>query len=172
MARITDRKRNAVTSSGAALAAVMLSTPGLAAPALAQQARPSTASESSARSAGFEKQTGQVRSYVHIKLKSEFKDKGEYVVAGVGDGHVVFEDARGNFFYVDNATGDQKFVSSKIFLKMHANQAGKTIPWHTQKLAAKVMILGVDQDGRTIMSNSVGEKFYLAAPTGDMVFVK
>lgn len=32
MARITDRRRSAAASSGAALAAVLLATPGLAAP--------------------------------------------------------------------------------------------------------------------------------------------
>ena len=170
MARTTDRKRSAAASSGAALVAVMLAAPGLAAPALDQKAGQSPASESSARSAGYEKQMGQTRSYAYIKFKSEDKHKGEFSVAGVGDGHVVFEDERGNLFYVDDATGDQKFVSRDIFMKVELNRAAKTVAWH--KLGGKVTILGVNQDGKTIMSNAGGEKFYLDAATGDMIFVK
>ncbi|MCY7339427.1 MAG: DNA mismatch repair protein MutH [Sphingomonas bacterium] len=172
MARTTDRKRSVAASSGAALAAVLLAAPGLAAPALDQQAGQTPASESSARSAGYEKQMGQARIYCCIKWKSEFKHKGEYSVAGVGDGHVVFEDSRGNLFYIDDATGDQKFVSSKIFMKVELDRAGKSVPWQKGKNTAKVTILGVDQDGKTIMSNPRGEKFYLDAATGDMIFVK
>lgn len=169
MARTTDRKRSAAASSGAALVAVMLAAPALAAPAPDQKTEQSPASESSARSVDYEKQMGQTRSYAYIKLRSEFKHKSEFSVAGVGDGHVVFEDERGNLFYVDDATGDQKFVSRKIFIKFDQQRAGKTGLWH--KLGNKVTILGVDQDGKTIMSNPGGEKFYLDAATGDMIFV-
>ena len=170
MARTTDRKRVTVASSGAALAAVMLATPGLAAPAIDQQTAQSPVSESSARSTGYEKQHGQARSYGHFKFKSEFKHKGEFSVAGVGDGHVVFEDERGNLFYVDDATGDQKFVSRHYVVKILNTQARDRFPAH--KLTDKVTILGVDQDGRTIMSNTHTENFYLDAATGDMIFVK
>ena len=172
MARTTDRKRSAAASSGAALVAVMLAAPALAAPAPDQKIEQSPASESSARSVDYEKQMGQTRSYGHIKLKSEFKHKSEFSVAGVGDGHVVFEDERGNLFYVDDATGDQKFVSRNIFMKVELNRADKSIPWQKSKNTAKVTILGVDQNGKTIMSNAGGEKFYLDAATGDMIFVK
>lgn len=171
MTRTTDRKRSAATS-GVALAAVMLAAPGLAAPPLDRQAAQSPAPESSARSAGYEKQIGQARSTIAIKWKSEFKHKGEYSVAGVGDGHVVFEDERGNLFYIDDATGDQKFVSRDIFIKVELDRAGKSVPWQKHKHSAKVTILGVDQGGKTIMSNAQGEKFTLDTATGDMIFVK
>ena len=172
MARTTDRKRSAAASSGAALVAVMLAAPGFAAPALDQQMGQNVASESPARSAGYEKQHGQARVYCCIKIKAEFKLKGEYSVAGVGDGHVVFEDGRGNLFYIDDATGDQKFVERKIFSKLEMDRADKSVPWQKSKNTNKVTILGVDQNGKTIMSNARGEKFYLDAATGDMIFVK
>ena len=172
MSRTTDRKRSASASSGAALVAVMLAAPGFAAPALDQQMGQNIASESPARSAGYEKQHGQARVYCCIKLKAEFKLKGEYSVAGVGDGHIVFEDARGNLFYVDDATGDQKFVDRNIFIKMEFDRAAKSVPWQKSKNTAKVTIIGIDQDGKTIMNNPRGEKFYLDAATGDMIFVK
>ena len=171
MARIIDRKRSAAASSGAALAAVLLAAPGLAAPTPNQQAGQSPASESSARSTGYEKQMSPTRSYGPFKDKSEFKHKGEFSIAGVEGGHVVFEDERGSLFYVDDATGDQKFVSHKFVIKMQRDATGKSVH-HTQKLSAKVTIVGVDQNGKTIMRNAGGDKFYLDAATGDMIFVK
>lgn len=175
MAKITNRKRSAATSSSAALAAVMLAAPGLAAPAAAappvdQKAGQSPAPASASRSTGYEKQMSATRSVGHIKLKSEYKHKDEYSVAGVGDGHVVFEDERGQTFYVDDATGDQKFVSRNFFIKIHMDSADARVVPH--KMMTTVHILGVDQNGRTIMSNAGGEKFYLDAATGDMIFVK
>ena len=172
MARITDRKRSAAASSGAALAAVLLAAPGLAAAVPDQAAGQTPPSESSARSTGYQKQMSPTRSYGPFKDKSEFKHKGEFSIAGLEGGHVVFEDERGNLFYVDDATGDQKFVSRKFVIKMQPDAAGKSIPWQWHKLSAKVAIVGVDQDGKTIMSNAVGEKFYLDNATGDMIFVK
>ena len=171
MARITDRKRSAAASSGAALAAVLLAAPGLAAPTTNQQAGQTPPSESSARSTGYEKQMSPTRSYGPFKDKSEFKHKGEFSIAGVEGGHVVFEDERGNLFYVDDATGDQKFVSSQIFMKGNRNEAAKTARFWV-KLSNKVAIFGTDQGGKTIMSNAIGDKFYLDAATGDMIFVK
>ena len=175
MAKITHRKRSAATSSSAAFAAVMLAAPGLAAPAAAapavdQQAGQSPAPASSTRSTGYEKQVSATRSGAYIKFQSEFKHKDEYSVAGVGDGHIVFEDERGQTFYVDDATGDQKFVSQNFFMKFHKDPGHARIGNH--KMMAMVHILGVDQDGKTIMSNAGGEKFYLDAATGDMIFVK
>ncbi|MEO5810344.1 MAG: hypothetical protein ABIR51_09880 [Sphingomicrobium sp.] len=172
MARPTDRKRSAAAASGAALAAVMLAAPGLAAPDLGQPAGKSPASATSARSPGYEKQMGQARIHCCIKIKMDLKIKGEYSVAGVGDGHVVFEDERGNLFYIDAATGDQKFVSRDIFMKVESNRASKSVPWQKHKNTERVIILGVDQDGKTIMSNARGDKFTLDTATGDMIFVK
>ena len=174
MAKITHRKRSAASSSSAALAAVMLAAPGLAAPPAAapvdQATGQSAAPASASRSPGHEKQMSATRSVGHIKFKSEFKYKDEYSVAGVGDGHVVFEDERGQLFYVDDATGDQKFVSRKVAVKLHRDWASDRIGTHKEKI--KYSILGLDQDGRTIMSNPAGESFYLDAATGDMIFVK
>ena len=162
------RNRRSAASSSAALAAVMLSAPALAAPAPAAPLDQSPAPAS--RSSGFEKHLSDTRSVGYIKLQSEYKHKDEYSVAGVGEGHVVFEDERGQLFYVDDATGDQKFVSRHYVLKLTNIQAGDGFRPH--KMMDKVTIVGLDQDGRTIMSNPAGENFYLDAATGDMIFVK
>jgi hypothetical protein len=167
MASTTNRNRRAATSSGAALAAVMLAAPALAAPPVEATAQsPAPAS----RSSGYEKQTSATRSVGHIKFKSEYKHKDDYSVAGVGDGHIVFEDERGKLFYVDDASGDQQFVSRDYVVKLHKDWSNARAGLH--KMMSTVHIVGVDQDGRTIMSNAVGETFTLDAATGDMIFVR
>ena len=172
MARTTDRKRNAAAaSSGVALVAVLMASPVLAAAVPDRTAGQTPPSESSARSTGYEKQMSPTRAYGPFKFKSEFKHKGEFSVAGVEGGHVVFEDERGNLFYVDDATGDQKFVSRQIVHKGQRNEAAKSAQFG-YKLSGKVSILGIDRSGKTIMSNKGGDKFYLDAATGDMIFVK
>ena len=105
-----------------------------------------------------------------MKLGAEFKHKGEYAVAGMGDGHIVFEDAQGQLFYVDETTGDQKFVTRKVFSKVELNRVAKADHWI--KLGSKVTILGVGDGGKLIMADKKGEKFYLDPVTGDMIFVK
>ena len=172
MARTTDRKRNAATaSSGVALVAVLMASPVLAAAVPDRTAGQTPPSESSARSTGYEKQMSPTRAYGPFKFKSEFKHKGEFSVAGVKGDRVVFEDERGNLFYVDDVTGDQKFVSREIYMKADRNEAAKTARYWV-KLSGKVAILGIDRSGKTIMRNAGGDKFYLDAATGDMIFVK
>ena len=109
------------------------------------------------------------RSDQHWKFKSSFeKLKGEYWIAGVGDGHAIYKNSRGEYFYIDPATGDMKSVSADFVIKM-SRAEGKSF---VQKLASKVTLLGVDEQGNVIQKNTKGEKFYLNPATGDMVFVK
>ena len=169
MASTTDRKRGVATSTRAALAAVMLGSPGLAAPTPVQQTGQIPATENSGRDAADEKHVGKWTK-PPMKLGAEFKHKGEYAVAGMGDGHIVFEDERGKLFYVDETTGDQKFVTRKVFSKVELNRVAKADHWI--KLGSKVTILGVGDGGKLIMADKKGEKFYLDPVTGDMIFVK
>ena len=173
MTKTTDRKRGVAASSGAALAAVMLAAPGLAAPASApvQQAGQIPSPEQSGRTAADEKHVGKTITIGPMKLRAEYKHKGEYSVAGVGDGHIVFEDERGKLFYLDEATGDQKFVSGKVFSKVELDRVSKPDHW-IKRMGGKITLLGIDQGGKVIMSNRRGEKFYLDPATGDMIFVK
>lgn len=170
MARTSDTKRRATTSSGAALAAVVLAAPGFAAPAAVQQAGQAPSIENSGSVAVDTKHAGKWTK-PPMKLGAEFKHRGEYAVAGVGDGHIVFEDERGNLFYVDKSTGDQKFVSRKVFSKVEIQRVGHPGLW-IKRMGGKITLLGVDQDGKVIMANKRGEKFYIDPATGDMIFVK
>lgn len=169
MAKANDGKRAAATSTAAAIAAVMLAAPGLAAPGLApaQQVKPG-ASPDTPRAGPEVKHASRANSINYMKIKIEYKRKGEYSIVGVGDGHVVFEDERGNLFYIDEATGDQKSVArGKVFPKVEIQHRAES----PIKYGNKVNIVGVDADGKVIMNNPRGEKFYLDAATGDMIFV-
>lgn len=169
MAKSNDRKHGAKAMSGAALAVAMIGSAGLAGPAAAPPPETKSAPPpAAARAANLEKIPSEAR--IHMKFKSEFKHKGEYAVAGLEGGRVVFEDDRGNLFYVDETTGDQKFVTRKAHQKVELNRVAKADHWI--KLGSKVSILGVEQGGKLIITNTRGEKFYLDPVTGDMIFVE
>lgn len=124
---------------------------------------------------------------VFLKHEKVFdKHKGGIYLAGVGDGHTIYMDDRGDYFYIDPATGDMKPVSDDYFIKGESTQRKAFVLPHVleksgtinsrssaaQKVHFKVSLLGVDQKGNVVQQNSKGEKFYLDTKTGDMVFVK
>lgn len=168
MAKTISRKRAAATSSAAALAAAMLAAPAAGAPAPVpqEQAKRVAPPATSARDA---KHPGTARSVNYAKIRNDYylKFKGDYAIAGRNGQHVVFEDSRGNLFYIDSATGDQKFVSRKTSSKVEIDRREGTDGKHF----SKVRILGIDDQGRLIMSNPKGEKFYLDSATGDIKLV-
>lgn len=169
MAKSTDGKRVAATSTAAALAAAMLAAPGLAAPAPAPvpQTKPGASPETPERTGPEVKHASKANALNFEEIKTAYKHKGEYSIAGVGDGHIVFEDERGNLFYIDEATGDQKSVAKgKVFPKVEISRRAGSSSKHSDK----VSIIGVDAEGKVIMKNARGEKFYLDAATGDMIF--
>lgn len=124
------------------------------------------------------------------KYSSSFeKFKGGTWIAGVGDGHTIYENSRGEFFYIDAETGDMKTLTNDFVIKGHMNSAKAFVLPHVLeksgrmasqtegespafKMQNKVTLLGVDTAGNVIQENSKGERFYLNTSTGDMVFVK
>jgi hypothetical protein len=117
---------------------------------------------------GTAKQTETQNKSVNVLIKwqpSFDKFKGDTWIAGVGHGHSIYQNSRGDYFYVDPNTGDAKTVSSDYFQK--GGRVG--IKTNTE---SKVTLLGVDASGNVIQENSRGERFYLNQKTGDMVFVK
>lgn len=125
---------------------------------------------------------------VFMKLSAVLdKHKGDVWLAGVGDGHTIYQNSRSEFFYIDPNTGDMKFLSKDYFHKEPFGSTKKTfvLPHVLEKsgtmnrsdgghikMEAKVKLLGVDEKGNVIQQNSKGEKFYLSLTNGDMVFVK
>ena len=112
-----------------------------------------------------------VKSGVVLKMPTSFLMKAgkgvtHNTIVGVnGDGHSVYRNAAGEYFYLDPKTADLHFLSSQ---ETAAFQRAKAIGW---KSTQEVTILGIDADGHTLQKNSRGETFYLDAK-GDMVFVK
>jgi hypothetical protein len=156
-----------------AVAAVVLSAPLWSIPGvtLAQgSAADSAACSTDLRSSDY-----------HIKFAQEFmKYKGDKMtIVGLDNGHTIYENGRGEKFYIDPKTGDMKFVSADMYIK-YTTAIEKTGRALTQiKFDRKVhkdhiglRLLGVDPHGNVIQENTRGEKFYLDPTTGDLVFVK
>ena len=84
-------------------------------------------------------------------------------IVGMQNGQPVYQDARGQMFQLNPVTGDMVYlrgVSPRGVAK-----------WSPVKFGGAVQILGMDAGGHLIHQNSRGEKFYLDARNGDMVFV-
>ncbi|CAN5329352.1 hypothetical protein BH11PSE14_BH11PSE14_12180 [soil metagenome] len=123
----------------------------------------------------------------YMKFEAAFqKMTGTNWIAGVGDGHTIYQNSRGEFFYIDPGTGDLKTVSNDYFIKVSGSDVrAREVPGAFEKrglasrrsvaankMGTEVTLLGVDAQGNVIQQNAKGEKFYLNPTTGDMVFVK
>ena len=98
---------------------------------------------------------------------------GTFSVVGSYKGHTVYKNDAGRYFWIDKATGDQKFLSADAASKIVSSAAGRSATVKsTWKDKEKVTIVGKDAKGRVIQKNARGQKFYLDPATGDMVFVK
>lgn len=157
----------------AAIAATILSVPifGMPSKGLTQEGKVQTPTKAS-------------QTKIYLKFEAKFdKHKGDIYLAGVGDGHTVYQNARGDYFYIEPATGDMKSLSDDYFIKGESTQRKSFVLPHvleksgrvsssTIKMESKVTLLGVDAKGNVVQKNSKGETFYLDTKTGDMVFVK
>ncbi len=106
-------------------------------------------------------------------------------VVGVSNGAPVFKNDNGEFFTVNENTGDLSFIKPEEFaqysfpIKMKGNVAAATSKQGSSihiKLGnenvSKVTIQGKDAQGHTLMKNSRGENFYIDPITGDLIFIK
>lgn len=91
---------------------------------------------------------------------------GTFSVVGSHHGHTVYKNDAGQYFWIDKATGDQKFLSPDVAIKSGYDRSAH------QKAKEKVTIVGKDAKGHVIQKNAQGQKFYLDPATGDMVLVK
>ena len=167
MKKTTRKKSHSATRSKIAVAATILAIPLLSLPGT-----------------GFAEGD-------HIYLKIRSTDK--FSIAGSSGGHTVYKNTEGKFFYLD-PHGDMKFISvyppvwkigselkkapttsnaaANLQIKMtDAIVSSYSNVARDHKHGNEVSILGVDAKGNTVNENSRGEKFYLDAITGDMIFV-
>ncbi len=162
------KKSNLVSNSKIAIAATMLSVPMFSMPFSAYgqetiQAQESTISRTSKTQSASEKQ------HYTIKLSNAKIAINDCFIVGSDQGHTVYKNEKGEFFYVEPKTGDIKLLSSsmakdhKEWIKFSSSEKHKS---------GKVTLLGIDDNGNIIQENSRGEKFYLNPSNGDMIFVK
>ncbi len=180
----TKNRRSNATMAAALLALPMAAMATTQAVPVAGQ----VAAPAEARAATKPESVVQAKSAVpYMKFEAAFlKITGENWIAGVGDGHTIYQNSRGEYFYVEPSTGDLKTVSKDYVFKFvgtdtRTRQVSGALAKEgaatrrssaTYKMHIEVTLLGVDGQGNVIQQNAKGEKFYLNPTTGDMVFVK
>jgi hypothetical protein len=103
-----------------------------------------------------------------IQIKFAYKSPTQATLVGMSDGHPVYTNERGEYFYLDAATGDFKYLTRDQTAAFTKPDAFGTIKLRT----STVTLVGIDANGNVLQKNAAGETFYLNAKTGDMVFVK
>ncbi|HEY6172245.1 MAG TPA: hypothetical protein VIX80_08310 [Candidatus Kapabacteria bacterium] len=154
----------------AAVAATLMAMPMLSSPGVSYGQKGTPAPQTKAAYEGY------------LKFSDSFhKHKGDLWIAGVGDGHTIYEKPNGEMFYIDTKTGDMKEVSSKVFMK-HTPDAKSVeggyikqetyIKFDGVKGESKVKLLGVDAKGNVVHQKPNGEKFIVDEATGHVTVLK
>jgi hypothetical protein len=107
------------------------------------------------------------------------KDRATYTIIGTDNQHTIYQNARNEYFYLDPATGDMRFLAPDTQVKLREGAVRspspvrqKTFKAIDMKHGGAVTIIGMDEAGHTVQRNSLGETFYLDPATGDMVFAQ
>ncbi|MCE7902439.1 MAG: hypothetical protein DYH20_07220 [Gammaproteobacteria bacterium PRO9] len=122
----------------------------------------------------------------HLKFSDSFvKIKGDFSIAGVGDNHIIYQRPNGEYFYIDEQTGDIKQLPSDGPRKMTtADQGARAakVDSFTWKMSfvkfdgaegdSKVTLLGVDANGDIVNQRANGEKFTVNRKTGHITLMK
>lgn len=181
MKKKTTQRRTKAAVAATLMAMPMLSSPGLI---YGQKGAPPTEVGTKA----------MIKSSpdMYWKFSENFhKHKGDLWLAGVGDGHTIYEKPNGEMFYIDTKTGDMKEVSSKVFHKAvipgvshgrpqdKADKSvdggmikGEYIKFDGIKGESKVKLLGVDANGDVVHQKPNGEMFTVNKKTGHITLMK
>lgn len=175
------KKQNArsTANSKIALTATLLSIPMLATPSMLFAQKTGHHQTTAADTAKRTLSDHQTQIDIEIlKFANIFKKNHQtYSIVGLDDGHTIYKNSRGEFFYINPENGDMKYISLMQDIQKFTStgiKSGKSIRYLKINLKenTKVNILGVDAVGNVLQKNSAGEKFYLDPATGDMIFVK
>jgi hypothetical protein len=169
------KKKTTKRRAKAAVAATLMAMPMLSSPGViyGQKGTPAPTT-TEMKSAEMHKMPNN-----YLKFSESFhKIKGDLWLAGVGDGHTIYEKSNGEMFYIDEQTGDMKEVSSKVFMKVEADK--KTSSFEKQhyikfdgiKGESQVKLLGVDADGNVVHQKPNGEMFTVNKKTGHITLMK
>lgn len=119
--------------------------------------------------------TAAIKQIAHkhtIKLTSNVQ------IVGTDDGRIIYRNSGGELFYLDESTGDMKFIKAtspalKQVVVSHKHRAMKDRALKfSDKTLLDVSIVGTDAKGNLLHRTSQGETFFLDPATGDMVFVE
>ena len=122
----------------------------------------------------------------YLKFSDSFeKIKGDFWIAGVGDNHVIYQRPNGEYFYIDEQTGDIKQLPSDGSHKTTMPDQGarvSKVDSFTWKMSfvkfdgaegdSKVTLLGVDANGDIVNQRANGEKFTVNRKTGHISLMK
>lgn len=163
-------------------ARMMLSTAAI----LAIQAMPATNYAQTPVQGKIVQQATRGASSIFIKIRDV---DSKNTIVGFENGSPVFKNTKGEFFTVNEKTGDLNYIKPEEFAKFYCcikiRNNGKTAASGGGMASGKRLshikieteisdlnLVGVDKEGHTIQKNSRGETFYLDPVTGDMIFVK
>ncbi|MBS1904683.1 MAG: hypothetical protein JSS75_13330 [Bacteroidetes bacterium] len=171
MKRSTQNKTKPSKNRTRTVAATIMAVPMLTGAAFAQRGGVTTDS-------GAQSKMTATRSKMYIKFSERFiKMESPLMIAGLDDGHTIYKNRSGQYFYIDPSTGDMKFISTDIYMKWtekyikgNSGNARQLKYEGGLKHFPDVSIVGVDSHGNTLMKNASGEVFHLDPKTGDMIF--
>ncbi|WP_027378079.1 hypothetical protein [Kaistella palustris] len=125
--------------------------------------------------------------YIKMNLKNDYLKMGSFQkcncnenlrIEGLSKRNPVFRNTKGELFTLNSSTGDMIFIKPEVWSKSEYFQKPKnygkaeSFSWKTNNFRPEIRVLGLNDDGATVMQNSKGEKFYLNPENGDMIIVK
>lgn len=171
------KKKTTQRRAKAAVAATLMVVPMLSSPGVTygQKGTPPPTT-SGAKSTDMHKMPTNYLKFSEVMEKH----KGDLWLAGVGDGHTIYQKSNGEMFYIDTKTGDMKEVSSDVFIKGESKDDKKSSSYHKMayikfdgiKGESKVKLLGVDANGDVVHQKPNGEKFIVDEKTGHVTVLK
>lgn len=120
----------------------------------------------------------QPRQETQLKFTSVFlKITEPLAIVGLDNSRTIYKNSKGEFFYLDQFTGDMKFLTADAWSKYTSTLiiTGRpliAVKVDAVKYSGPVTPLGVDAKGNVVQRNSKGVVFHVNPINGDMVIVK
>ena len=104
---------------------------------------------------------------LELMVKLSVKEPLQATIMGLLGGRPVYTNSRGEYFYLESATGDFHYLT-----KAEISTFTRSGTIMDKPRSSTVTILGLDASGNVIQRNALGQTFYLNPRSGDLVFVK
>lgn len=156
-----------------------------AAAILAIQAMPSNSFAQAGMQDKMMQKTAGNNPHIFIKIRD---NAAKVSIVGFENGTPVYKNNKGEFFTVNAKTGDFSYITPEEFAKFYCciklqntgkrdiasgMATGKRLGHIKYEIEFRdVSLVGVDNSGNPVQTNSRGETFTLDPVTGDMIFAK